>query len=478
MVSNGRMCGFIFTYTNKFYSDSELELANQFIRYRGPTASHSLVIPTHANMHVTLLHNLLDISGKTIVQPLSKDGTHILFNGEIYNHAALHDANSDTETLLNLYREGDDAFKAKLDGEFVILAYDENKNTLDILTDPFLTKPLYFGRSDNPSEFACASYPSALLSLGFSHISDAQPNTHYQIRLDKHHIQIHERHPVHTFHVAQTSTHLDTWCEAFIEAVRKRAMHGGHQPMIALSSGYDSGCVALAMQLLNIKFNAYTLAAGENLSVLQDRFAFCRDVLDQQFFIDPISKKEVAALKNEAALRIENLQYHHRDGDGYLQMLSDPGAIGSYIVAQRATEHGEIVNLSGSGGDEIYSDYGHQGQKFASHSEFGGQFPDAIEDYFPWKKFYGDSQRSYLMKEEFVFGSFGIESRYPFLDTSVVGEFLKLSPELKNAHYKAPLHYFMRRHGFPFEENAKRGFAIRKAPLGRRIKQSLKRFLS
>ena len=49
--------------------------------------------------------------------------------------------------------------------------------------------------------------------------------------------------------------------------------------------------------------------------------------------------------------------------------------------------------------DEIYSDYGFAGQKYYSHSEFGGLFPTDLTGFFPWKKFYGDTQRSYLFKE-------------------------------------------------------------------------------
>jgi hypothetical protein len=57
-------------------------------------------------------------------------------------------------------------------------------------------------------------------------------------------------------------------------------------------------------------------------------------------------------------------------------------------------------------------------------------------------------------------------------------EFLKLHPTLKNSHYKAPLHYFMEKYEFPFELNSKRGFAIRKPPLGRRVRQTVKDFFN
>ncbi len=62
------------------------------------------------------------------------------------------------------------------------------------------------------------------------------------------------------------------------------------------------------------------------------------------------------------------------------------------------------------------------------------------------------------MKEEYVTGSYGIEGRYPFLDKEVVQKFLWLSADIKNQHYKSPLHLYMLAHNFPFKINSKVGF--------------------
>jgi hypothetical protein len=93
------------------------------------------------------------------------------------------------------------------------------------------------------------------------------------------------------------------------------------------------------------------------------------------------------------------------------------------------------------------------------HSQFGGLFPEQLQGFFPWKKFYGDTQRSYLFKDEYILGRFGIEGRYPFLDKAAVQQFLSLTADRKNARYKAPVAVFLERHGYPFEESVKRGFS-------------------
>jgi asparagine synthetase B (glutamine-hydrolysing) len=127
-------------------------------------------------------------------------------------------------------------------------------------------------------------------------------------------------------------------------------------------------------------------------------------------------------------------------------------------VCERARSNGEKILLSGQGADEIFSDYGFGGVKKYNHSNFGGLFPKDLSEIFPWASFYNSSMESYLAKEEYVAGSYGIETRYPFLDMDVVQEFLWLDSDLKNNNYKSPLHQYLKINNFPFEENQKIGF--------------------
>jgi len=195
--------------------------------------------------------------------------------------------------------------------------------------------------------------------------------------------------------------------------------------------------------------------------------------------INPLSKAKINRIKQDINSSVEAYHYAHKEGGGEKNDLSsDSGAIGAYVVAERLKSLGICVNLSGSGADEVYSDYGHGGHKIYPHSEFGGLFPDQLEGFFPWKKFYGDTQRSYLFKEEILFGHFGIESRYPLLDRNLVQEFLALSPDLKNKEYKAPIAAFLREYKYPFEPNKKRGFSVRDLPIGKKIKLQIKSLFS
>jgi len=65
---------------------------------------------------------------------------------------------------------------------------------------------------------------------------------------------------------------------------------------------------------------------------------------------------------------------------------------------------------------------------------------------------------SYIAKEEWVGGSFGIEMRYPFLDKQVVQEFLWIHQDLKNRTYKSVIDYMLTKNNIPYEKGIKRGF--------------------
>jgi asparagine synthetase B (glutamine-hydrolysing) len=79
---------------------------------------------------------------------------------------------------------------------------------------------------------------------------------------------------------------------------------------------------------------------------------------------------------------------------------------------------------------------------------------------FPWPNFFASSQEAFLVKEEYIAGAFGLETRYPFLDKDVVQEFLWLDSDLKNKHYKSVLHNYLSNNNFPFEKDVKRGFSV------------------
>lgn len=123
---------------------------------------------------------IIDLDERALQPMLSEDGqTVIVFNGEIYNHAALRAelegqgqrfrTTSDTETLLHLYRRDGPAMVEQLRGMFAFAIWDGAKRGLFLARDPYGIKPLYY--ANDGWTFRFASQVKALMAGGA--ISDA-----------------------------------------------------------------------------------------------------------------------------------------------------------------------------------------------------------------------------------------------------------------------------------------------------------------
>ena len=450
-------------------SSETVSAANKFAKDRGPDCTGVLQFEDRYRYHCCFVHNLLDISGRAIKQPLvcgaAGDRTVLLFNGEIYNHRELHDSLADTECIVPVMGQSWELAANALEGEYAIAIYNERQSLLRLLVDPFLTKPLFFARSDKPGEFGVATCASSLRAAGLGNVQMVQPNSRSSIELLRTEVQITSTADVRQFSLQQDTASCDAWMRSFIESVRRRATHGRQPICVFLSSGYDSGAICLALNLLKIPYTTLSIVGHESARILHERCRLNRAAVGaKSITFDGLSDGQSAEITRDIQLNVEPFVYHHEDRPGYtLPVAQDGGAIGAWFLARQARKHSLLVNLSGSGADEIVSDYGFAGRPMYHHSQFGGLFPSALDGFFPWKKFYGDTQRSYLFKDEYILGRFGLEGRYPFLAHDVVQQFLHLTPQLKNGRYKAPVAAFLERYGYPFEESVKRGFSPARA---------------
>ncbi|MBA3884332.1 MAG: hypothetical protein H0X67_01215 [Acidobacteria bacterium] len=405
------MCGFL-VYTKA--GD------NSRIRLRGPDCTNVFKAGG-----LTFVHNLLNVTGAFTPQPFVEDDVVCLFNGEIYNHPFTH---TDGEVLIPLYRQHGVNFARYLDGEFAIALYDFRKSIAVFATDPFKTKPLFINGIE------CSSYRSGV---------DGTPAAPNEILVKNLSGRVLERAAVRAWDLTQWNSSYDDWITAFEAAVKKRARD---HCFMGLSSGYDSGAIACALLHLGIDFKAYVYEGHEDGAILDAR----KRLVPHEVFAPDFS------LMEWLRANIDNEPYTIISDGQRLQMsvLDDGATLGVATIAKLGTAEGRRVLLSGQGVDEIMTDY----SPYPGCSELKGTFP---ADLRLWTNFNYGCQESYLMKEEYAGGAFGVESRYPYLDTSVVQEFLWLSAEAKNRHYKAPLREYLLRSGFPFEEGVKRGFTIK-----------------
>ena len=444
------MCSFI--VTNKEIND--LEQVNQYSKLRGP--DYTNVIKKNG---VTFVHNLLSITGKFTIQPFMSDNIVCVYNGEIYNSYMFGDYESDGECIIPLYKKYGTDFIKHLDGEFAIVLFDFEKNISVISSDIFATKPLWVAR--NETGFCISSYKSNATALGFTNSKSVPPNRTYVF--DNTITKQLDTYEIKTFDLNQHKTTFDDWNIAFKNSINKRSsLNVREKSFIGLSSGYDSGAIASELIDQDIKYKAYTILGVENKEVMQKRFEYLIKYGCDHEILNSANRKEAYDYINKF---VEDYYYVTYSSIGdynefNLRLQDDTGSTGLSMVCMAAKKDGRKIYLSGQGADEIFSDYGFQGRRIFHHSNFGGLFPKDLNTIFPWASFYDSTQRSYLTKEEHVAGSYGIEARYPFLDTAVVQEFLWLTPELKNNTYKSVLDQTMDTRGFPFAKGSKIGFGI------------------
>jgi asparagine synthase (glutamine-hydrolysing) len=130
------------------------------LKHRGPDGTG---IYSHDNNHICITRlSIVDL--KAPAGPfVTDDGlTAIVFNGEIYNHSQLRDqlkskgylfkTKTDTEVVLNAYREFGNEFVSHLDGMFALAILDQSK--IILVRDRLGIKPLYYAVLDNTLVFA------------------------------------------------------------------------------------------------------------------------------------------------------------------------------------------------------------------------------------------------------------------------------------------------------------------------------------
>src|ERR1051325_6133515 len=122
------------------------------LAHRGPDGEGFLVEPGIGLGHRRLA--IIDLDGGH--QPMfNEDGSvAIVFNGEIYNHAALHRelaalghrfrSRSDTETIVHAWESWGPGCLDRLSGMFAFALWDRNRRQLFLARDRLGKKPLYY----------------------------------------------------------------------------------------------------------------------------------------------------------------------------------------------------------------------------------------------------------------------------------------------------------------------------------------------
>jgi asparagine synthase (glutamine-hydrolysing) len=183
------MCGIIGIIGQRPREWHRTDLAS--LHHRGPDAQDGRLIGTVALGHTRL--SIIDLAAGA--QPMSDVHGHatIVFNGEIYNHAALRAelegqgqrfaTRSDTETILAAYLAWGVAGFARLRGMYALALHDHRDGSTLLVRDPFGIKPLFVAQE--AGEVFFASEQAALIDL-LDHPPEIDPSSVLETLLHRH----------------------------------------------------------------------------------------------------------------------------------------------------------------------------------------------------------------------------------------------------------------------------------------------------
>jgi asparagine synthase (glutamine-hydrolysing) len=305
----------------------------------------------------------------------------IVFNGEIYNHAALREgleqrghqyaSRTDTETILHLYEERGTDFVNDLEGDFGIALWDAERRQLVLARDRIGVKPLYYYHQDGRFIFASETkailqHPSVTREIDeeslyhyLTFLTTPAPRTLFR--------NIHKLPAGHTLlvkrdgtveskqywdalpnlapEVRSTAEHQAEILRLLRDSIRKRMM--SDVPFgVFLSGGVDSSAnVALMSELMSQPVRTYTVGFDDT------------DELNELESARTVAKRfgtdhhEVIIGQRDMQKFLPDLVFHQDEP------LADPVCVPLYYVSKLARETGTIVVQVGEGADEIFAGY-------------------------------------------------------------------------------------------------------------------------
>jgi asparagine synthase (glutamine-hydrolysing) len=379
------MCGIAGTASLRRRTDLRiLEAMGDALEHRGPDDAGVWESHDHT---IGLAHRRLAIIDLTPQghQPMSdvSGSLSITFNGEIYNYLDLHKellqlghrfrTASDTEVILEAYKEWGVACLSRFDGMFAFALYDASKRILFLARDPAGEKPLFYSHSDGAFLFA-SELKSLMKHPGVHRVIDIDSMNYYlaygcvpgsrcilrgiskllpgnaltyDVQQDCTRVwRYWELPPPSMERSAPSATELVTQLKALLlHSVRLRMI--ADVPVgVLLSGGIDSSIVAaLSAEASSRPIKTFTLSIPGYKRF--DETGYARLVathLGSEHVEETLSPASVDLLPELA-----------RQFD---EPLGDSSIVPTYLLSRSVRRHVKTV-LSGDGGDELFGGYQH-----------------------------------------------------------------------------------------------------------------------
>jgi len=370
------MCGINgFTFPNL----TLIKSMNRTLKHRGPDDGGEYV-DGQVSLGSRRL-SIIDLSANGHMPMCTEDSKlWIVFNGEIYNFQALRadlrkkginfKSRTDTEVILQGYRQYGRSFISRLNGMFAFAIWDKDKQELILARDRIGIKPLYYTSPNNQLIFS--SEIKALLTHRFSKRLDPDAiNLYFRLlyipspytifesvkKLAPGHLLVWKAGRLHIHQYWQpvfnpaTLTHsqvLEALDTNLNQAVKSNLI--SDRPVgVFLSGGIDSSLVlALASRHSSKRLHTYT--AGFVVASEQEKY-------NQDLINARISSQYFHTLHHEVMITAADMIKHTPKVIYHLdEPISNPNHIALFMLS-RAAQKDVTVILGGDGGDELFAGY-------------------------------------------------------------------------------------------------------------------------
>jgi asparagine synthase (glutamine-hydrolysing) len=435
---------------------TKMKQNQRLLNHRGPDCYYTIEKDSVFLAHHRLA--IIDISNEAN-QPFNhNDKYYLTINGEIYNYKELIknnnytcQSNSDCEVVLHHYINkvsncdnfSDDEFHQKLsefindlDGIFSFIIYDVEQDTMLIVRDRFGVTSLYYGFdkegylhvsseikafTDNnikPQMFPAGCY-SYYNGTNFGIHSYYQLSEYYNLKPQNVHYKVNDD----AYGLLKKSLKHD-----LIMAVLKRLQSNVPFAML-LSGGLDSSLItSISVKLLRRELGDEYNSIMDDLGInyMKDIHTFSigfegsPDLDAAQKVADYLGTchESIKITLNEALLAVRDVMWHLETYDVTTIRASTP----MFLLSRKIKAKGFKMVLSGEGSDELFGGYLYF-HKAPSNEEFGEECVKRVEElqYFDNLR----ANKSTL--------AFGLEGRFPFLDTKMINNYISLGKDV-NIH--------------------------------------------
>ena len=368
------------------------------IAHRGPDELQVIQVP---NVPAVMAHCRLSIIGPGDgTQPIRNSENVLVANGEIYNYADLRailgesafETQSDSETILHLFRSEELRWIARLDGMFAFVLATPQR--IIAARDPLGIKPLFMARLGEGLAFA--SELKAFDGLALEGVDAIDPGALFD-SIDG--FREWYRMPQGAAELQPGEDPEPIWRELrlVLEAAVRKWMVADVEVGAFLSGGLDSSAIAaLAARVLDRPLKTFAVGTENSPDLVAARVVAKHIGSDHH---------ELVFGADDLAAVLPRVIYHLESADVDLVRSAMP----THFAATLARRHVKAV-LTGEGADELFAGYTY-------HHAYANK-PRALADEIT--RSLGAMHNVNLQRVDRVTMAQGLEARTPFLDRDLI----------------------------------------------------------